>query len=118
MHMYFDIDETDGTLTLSDPITNRLLRRHCRTLCKCGGSDEYIAVIRKIVRTRDPQAIEVLAGLLDSPGPVGREAAKGLVRFGLVAVPAIERVLRESTDGNALEHAEWARSRLTALGRA
>jgi hypothetical protein len=100
-----DMDETYLTFTLRNPITGRRLRRLCDKLDGCGGSDEYIAVIREIVRTRDAQAIEVLAALLDSPGPVGDAAVKGLVRFGVAAVPEMERVLRDSLDPDACEHA-------------
>jgi hypothetical protein len=109
------MDETYETFTLRNPITNPRLRRLCRKLDDdCGGSEDYIAVIRKIVRTRDLQAIEVLAAVLDSPGPVGRAAAKGLVRFGLAAAPEMERVLRESLDGHACEHASWVLTQIRA----
>jgi hypothetical protein len=113
--MHIEIDETYGTFTLRNPITNPRLRRLCRKLDDdCGGSDEYVAVIRKIARTRDPQAIEVLAALLDSPGPLGRAAVKGLVGFGEAAVFEMMRVLRDSVDADALEHASQVLSEIRA----
>lgn len=43
-----------------------------RLLDRCVGSEEYVAVIRALVATRDVAAVDVLASLLDSTGPSPR----------------------------------------------
>jgi hypothetical protein len=107
-------DDFDASFTTAHPVTDRRLRRLCFKLDACGGSEEYIAVIRKIIRTRHPQAIEVLAGLLDSPGAVGHAAAEGLVSFGPAAIPEMRRVLSESLDSDARHQAIFVLEELGA----
>jgi hypothetical protein len=80
----------------------------------CGGSDDYVAVIRALVATRDPAAIRVLASLLDSVGPIAEEAIAGLVAFGDAAVPALRECV-ESLDYEMIRHGHRA---LAALGDA
>jgi hypothetical protein len=100
------------TFSTPNPVTDPRLRKLCRRLDRCSYSEQYLATIRRIARTRHPQAIEILAALLDSPGPVGRAAVRGLVSFGFDAVPEVRRVLRESLDGDAIEHATTVLQRL------
>jgi hypothetical protein len=80
----------------------------------CGGSEDYVAVIRARVATRDPAAIGVLASLLDSTGPIAEEAIAGLVTFGEAVVPAMRRCV-DSYDYEMIRHAHRV---LAALGDA
>jgi hypothetical protein len=88
--------------------------RLARRLDLCGGSDEYVAVIHALVATRDPQAIRVLASLLDGTGPIAEEAITGLLAFGKAVVPAMRRCA-DSDDYDMIRH---ARRVLAALGDA
>jgi hypothetical protein len=76
-----DLDEYI-TFTLRNPITDRRLRRLCDRLDRAFTSTELVAAVRAIARTRHPQAVEILGAILDSGGPVGRAAVKGLIGFG------------------------------------
>jgi hypothetical protein len=93
------------SFTLRNPITDKRLRRLCGRLEDAGTSTQIIAAVRAIARTRHPQAIEILGAILDSSGPVGRAAVKGLAAFGAAAVPEMQRILRESEDEDAIAHA-------------
>lgn len=77
----------------------------------CDFSDDYVPVIRAIARTREPEAIDILAGLLDSSGPIAVEAMNGLVSFGEAAVPAAQRCV-DSDDGAMCLHGEQVLERL------
>jgi hypothetical protein len=83
-------------------------------LRSCVGSEDYVAVIRALVATRDPVAIGVLASLLDSTGPIAEESIAGLVTFGEVVVPAMRGCI-DSDDYERIRHAHRV---LAALGDA
>jgi hypothetical protein len=70
--------------------------------------------VRILAKSRDPEAISALAGLLDDDGRVGREAVRALTRFGREAEATLRRCLR-STNETVTEH---ARQLLAALGEA
>jgi hypothetical protein len=99
-----DLDEYI-TFTLRNPITDKRLRRLCDRLDRAFTSTELVAAVRAIARTRHPQAVEILGAILDSDGPVGRAAVKGLIGFGADAAPEMRRILRESHDKDALAQA-------------
>jgi hypothetical protein len=69
----------------------------------CRGSEDYLAVIRALVATRNPEAIRVLASLLDSTGPIAEESIAGLVTFGEAAIPAM-RACVDSVDYDMIRH--------------
>lgn len=75
-----------------------------RRLRRCVGSEDYVAVIRALVATRDPAAIHVLASLLDSTGPIAERSIAGLVKFGDAAIPAMRRCV-DSDDYEMCRHA-------------
>jgi HEAT repeat protein len=83
-----------------------------RRLDECGGSDDYVAVIHALEATGDPRAVRVLAGLLDSTGPIAEASIAALVSFGEVAVPALV-ACTECDDYETIRHAHRA---LAALG--
>jgi len=70
--------------------------------------------VRILAKSRDPEAIDALAGLLDDDGRVGREAARALLRFGREAEATLRRC-RSSANETTREH---ARELLAALGEA
>jgi len=72
-------------------------------LLDCVGSEDYVAVIRALVATRDPAAIRVLASLLDSVGPIAKEAIAGLLTFGDAVIPAM-RECADSLDYDMIRH--------------
>ncbi len=74
-----------------------------RRLPRCIGSEDYVAVIRALVATRDPAAIRVLASLLDSVGPIAEEAIAGLLTFGEAVIPAM-RKCTDSLDYDMIRH--------------
>ena len=86
-----------------------------RALDGCLTSTEYVVVIRKITRTRDPGAIAVLASLLDSPGPIGAAAVRGLKSFGPLAETEMRRCVAQSMDEDQIRNAHRV---LAALGDA
>ncbi len=94
---------------------NKNLKKLTRALDGCTTSTEYVLVIRKITRTQDPDAIEILVPLLDSPGPVGAAAVKGLLSFGQFAESAMRRCLARSMDEDQIRNAHRV---LAALGDA
>jgi hypothetical protein len=69
----------------------------------CVGSEDYVAVIRALVATRDPEAIGVLASMLDSVGPIAEECIAGLLAFGEAAVPAMRECV-DSLDYDMIRH--------------
>ncbi len=75
-----------------------------RRLDDCLGSEDYVAVIRELVATRDPAAIRVLASLLDSTGPIAEESIAGLLTFGDAVLPAM-RACTDSLDYEMIRHA-------------
>lgn len=93
-------------------ITNRRLITLGDRIDDCGGSDDYLPIIRKIARTKHPEAIEILVALLDSAGPIGTAAVGALVGFGEAAVPALERARDTSLDGDAMCQARMALARI------
>ncbi|HEY8090180.1 MAG TPA: hypothetical protein VIF09_20105 [Polyangiaceae bacterium] len=98
-------------------ITDRHLVRLADKLDDCIGSEDSIAVIRRITRWGGLEAIEILASLLDSPGPIGRAAESGLVKFGADALPVLFRVLDETIDADEEMHAESAVRRIERAER-
>lgn len=89
------------------------LKKLVRALDRCDTSTEYVDVIRRIERTGDPDAIAILASLLDSPGPVGAAAVRGLMSFGQLAESEMRRCLRLSMDEDQIRNAHRV---LAALG--
>ncbi len=86
-----------------------------RLLEDCFFSEDYVAVIRALVATRDPDAIRVLASLLDDVGPVAEESIAGLIRFaelGEAVIPAMRECI-ESLDYEMIRHGHRV---LAALG--
>jgi hypothetical protein len=69
----------------------------------CDGSEDYVAVIRALVATRDPAAIRVLASPLDSVGPIAEESIAGLLTFGAAAIPAMRECV-DSLDYEMIRH--------------
>jgi hypothetical protein len=92
---------------------NKNLRNLKRALDDCTTSTEYLDVIHAITRTQDPDAIEILASLLDSPGPVGAAAVEGLISFGQLAESAMRRCVARSMDEDQIRNAHRV---LAALG--
>jgi hypothetical protein len=84
-----------ASLSLISSLEDRLL--------DCIGSEDYVAVIRALVATRDPAAIRVLASLLDSVGPIAEEAIAGLLTFGDAVIPAM-RECTDSLDYDMIRH--------------
>jgi hypothetical protein len=78
----------------------------------CDGSEDYVFVILTLVATRHPDAIGILALLLDSTGPIAEESIAGLITFGEAAIPAMRECL-DSLDGDIVRH---GRRVLAALG--
>lgn len=77
-------------------------------------SEDYVAAIRAIAATEDPDAIPVLASFMDSPGIVGREAALGLfLHFGQLAAEPMRRLIAQSIDEDQIRNAYRV---LAALG--
>jgi HEAT repeat protein len=89
------------------------LKKLVRALDRCDTSTEYVDVIRRIARTRDLDAIAILASLLDSPGPVGAAAVRGLISFGQFAEGEMRRCLALSMDEDQIRNAHRV---LAALG--
>jgi len=83
-----------------------------RRLHHCDGSEDYVAVIRALVATRDPAAIRVLASLLDSTGPIAIESIAGLLTFGEAVIPAMRKCV-DSLDYDMIRHGHFV---LAALG--
>jgi hypothetical protein len=81
-------------------------------LLDCGGSEDYVAVIRALVATRDPAAIRVLASLLDSTGPIAQQAIAGLLTFGEAVIPAMRECV-DSLDYDMIRHGHFV---LATLG--
>jgi hypothetical protein len=91
---------------------NKSLKKLTRALDRCTTSTEYVDVIRKITCTRDPDAIAILASLLDSPGPVGAAAVKGLISFGQFAEAEMRRCLAQSMDEDQVRNAHRVLAKL------
>jgi hypothetical protein len=102
---------TDLAFQLDD-LSDHHLHRLCRRVDRCRYRREYVRAIRSVARSRHPEAIEILAALLDRPGVVGREATHALVRFNADAAPAMWRILRESVDATAIRNARWVLGRI------
>jgi len=83
----------------------RLKKLARRLEYRCDYADDYVRCIRAIARTRDLDAIPILAALLDDRGPTARAAMSALVGFGEAAVPAMQRCVDESLDEDAIAHA-------------
>jgi hypothetical protein len=83
-------------------------------LLDCRGPEEYVAVIRALVATRNPAAIRVLASLLDSTGVIAEESIAGLLTFGEAVIPAM-RACVDSLDYDMIRHGHRV---LAALGDA
>jgi hypothetical protein len=75
-----------------------------KRLLDCIGSEDYVAVIRELVAARDPEAIRVLASLLDSVGgPIIEESIAGLLSFGEAVIPAMRECV-DSLDYDMIRH--------------
>jgi RNA polymerase sigma factor (sigma-70 family) len=60
--------------------------------------DVSLKDVRVLAQCESPEAIDALAGLLDDEGRVGKEAARGLKRFGRAAEGALRRCLGSHND--------------------
>ena len=79
-------------------------------------SERQLALIRKIAATGDPEAIGVLAGVMDTPGVIGRAAARAIhSTFGQLAYEPMKRLVEESVDEDQIRNAYRV---LAALGDA
>jgi HEAT repeat protein len=92
---------------------NSNLQKLADRLEDCITSTEYVRAIRRITRTQDPDAIAILASLLDTPGPVGAAAVRGLIAFGQFAEREMRRCVAEGVDEDAIRNAHRV---LAALG--
>jgi hypothetical protein len=79
-----------------------------RRLEACDFSEQYVEVIRALVATRSERAVRILAGLLDSTGPIAEESIAGLVKLareqGFDVGPAM-RLCARSDDYEKIRHA-------------
>jgi hypothetical protein len=89
------------------------LKKLAESLEDCTTSTEYVRVIRRITRTQDPDAIVILASVLDTPGPVGAAAVRGLMAFGQLAESEMRRCVATGVDEDAIRNAHRV---LAALG--
>ena len=89
------------------------LKKLAESLEDCTTSTEYVRVIRRITRTQDPDAIVLLASVLDTPGPVGAAAVRGLMAFGHLAMSEMRRCVANGVDEDAIRNAHRV---LAALG--
>ena len=94
---------------------NANLKKLADSLEDCTISTEYIRVIRRITRTQDPDAIAILASLLDTPGPVGAAAVRALISFGQLADAEMRRCVADGVDEDMIRNAHRV---LAALGDA
>jgi hypothetical protein len=79
-------------------------------------SERQLAVIHQIAAIGDPEAIGVLAEVMDTPGVVGRAAAYAIyAAFGQLAYGPMKRLVRESQDEDQIRNAYRV---LAALGDA
>jgi hypothetical protein len=92
---------------------NMNLKKLADSLEDCTTSTEYVRVIRRITRTQDPDAIVILASVLDTPGPVGAAAVRGLKAFGQLAEGEMRRCVATGVDEDAIRNAHRV---LAALG--
>jgi hypothetical protein len=105
LHFLDSLDASDAPVSPVAALEERLLR--------CIGSEDYVAVIRALVATRDPEAIRVLASLLDSTGgPIVEESIAGLLTFGEAVIPAMRECV-DSLDYDRIRHGHHV---LAALG--
>jgi hypothetical protein len=91
----------------------RNLQKLAERLEDCTTSTALVRVIRRIVRTRDPDAIVVLASVLPTRGPAGPAAVRGLISFGQLAESEMRRTVARSLDEDAIRNAHRV---LAALG--
>jgi hypothetical protein len=91
----------------------RNLQKLADSLEDCTTSTESVRVIRRIARTNDPDAIVLLASVLDTPGPVGEAAVHGLLSFGQLAMTEMRRCVAGGVDEEAIRNAHRV---LAALG--
>ena len=92
---------------------NANLKKLADSLEDCTTSTEYVRVIRRITRTQDPDAIVILASVLDTPGPVGAAAVRGLMAFGQLAEGEMRRCVATGVDEDVIRNAHRV---LAALG--
>lgn len=79
-------------------------------------SEKQLALIHQIAATGEPEAIGVLAEVMDTPGVVGRQAAYAIyAAFGQLAYEPMKRLARESLDEDQIRNAYRV---LAALGDA
>jgi hypothetical protein len=91
------------------------LKKLADSLEDCTTSAGYVRVIRRMTRTADPDAIAILASLLDTPGVVGAAAVKGLISFGQLADAEMRRCVADGVDEDMIRNAHRV---LAALGDA
>lgn len=86
-----------------------------RRLDACAYSEQYVDVIHALVATRDERAVRILAGLLDSTGPIAEESIAGLVKLaqeeGFDVGPAM-RTCAGSDDYEMIRHAHRVLAKL------
>ncbi len=92
---------------------NSNLQKLADRLEDCTTSTEYVRVIRRITKTQDPDAIVLLASVVDAPGPVGAAAVRGLLSFGQLAMSEMRRCVATGVDEDAIRNAHRV---LAALG--
>ena len=87
---------------------------------KCGGSEDYVKVIREIVEARPRGSVRVLAGLLDSTGPIAEESIRGLVTLaregGAEADRDVVSAMKECADSEDYDMIRHAHRVLGELG--
>jgi hypothetical protein len=108
-----------SSLSSHSSLSNRSARSAAGTVAAlkarlddCDGSEDYVTVIRALVATRHPDAIGVLASLLDSTGPIAEESIVSLLTFGEAAIPAMRKCV-DSLDYEMIRHGHRV---LAALG--
>jgi len=92
---------------------NSNLEKLADSLEDCTTPAEYVRVIRRITKTQDPDAILLLASVLDTPGAIGAAAVRGLLSFGQLAMSEMRRCVATGVDEDAIRNAHRV---LAALG--
>ncbi len=92
---------------------NSNLEKLADSLEDCTTPAEHVGVIRRITKTQDPDAILLLASVLDTPGAVGAAAVRGLIAFGQLAMSEMRRCIATGVDEDAIRNAHRV---LAALG--
>jgi hypothetical protein len=85
--------------------TNKTLARLADALEDCVTPAEHVRVIRDIARTQDPDAIAILAPLLESCGEIAAATVEALLSFGQLAEGEMRRCVAESMDEDQIRNA-------------